>query len=179
MSTVNWNSINKSNDLLTRHGSATRSKCLYKWSQNSGRGKLIHGTPVVCPLCVQGTDDQYHVLYCLGSLSKAKRYEESDILHEILTKLKNHPELITIILKMVQDPNQSLPDIIFHPKQPLLEKPLYTQVSIGWHNFRLGFCSTTWREIQEAYGKHRGFRRFIQSCKQKSQKAVWYYILAI
>ena len=180
MESIDWEGIHKSNEMLSRHGRATRSKFVYRWSYTTARSQVIEKSHTdICPLCKQAREDHQHVLFCKDCRVAEQREEALETLREQLNTLHTHPDLVTLIIRTVEREQVHLIDTEGHQLHSLLQDILHTQTDIGWRNFRLGLWSQAWKGVQTAYAKDRGYKMDGAACASKAQLALWRYVLSL
>lgn len=65
MRTIDWNSIQSSNESLSRFNQATRSKYVCRWTFTNKHDNLYNANKDRrCPLCGKASKNQYHIQVC-------------------------------------------------------------------------------------------------------------------
>ena len=122
--------------MLSRHGRATRSKFVYRWSYTTARSQVIEKSHTdTCPLCKKEREDHQHVLFCKDCRVAEQREEALEALREQLNTLHTHPDLVTLIVRTVVTEQVQLIGTEGHRLHSLLQDILHTQTDIDWRNF--------------------------------------------
>ena len=99
-------------------------------------------------------------------------------LEDDLTKLKSHPDLVTLMLQSmkVRQHQRVMVDVQVHQHGSQLQNLLDSQCAIGWDKVRLGFWSAQWKNVQAQYAQERGIKQDAAHWAVASQLAVWRFV---
>ena len=148
MNEIDWESIKKSNQHLSINERATRSKYVFRWSYTNQRDHTFYQQNTArCPLCNIEEEDQHHIQHCQDKGASKMRDELLCNLEDKLTKLKSHPDLVTLLLQSmkVRQHQRMMVDVQGHHDEFKLRPLLDSQCEIRWDKVRLGFLVGHWR----------------------------------
>ena len=143
---VEWKSIGYYNKTLSLQWKITRTKFVTRWTPTNLRQfNLKLSKNPYYPLCKTELESTSHVTQCKSSLATRYSSIALDTLKDKLVKWHTHPELTTLVIKILT--NDVAPVFLRNltSNNPYLQRVVESQHSLGWYLLKLGIMSDTWQ----------------------------------